>query len=98
VDITNASLAGKFSVFMMSSYLYYIRFMPILYDREYDMIASELLSKWDDFDHMHKHLVTKEDLSAGTLFSLSDEDYPNIVKGAADMWLRENEIGKVAGD
>jgi len=47
VDITNASLAGKFSVFMMSSYLYYIRFMPILYDREYDMIASELLSKWD---------------------------------------------------
>jgi hypothetical protein len=37
-------------------------------------------------------------LKAGTLFGLRDEDYPLIVKAAADMWLRENQFGKVAGD
>lgn len=84
--------------YLMASYLYYIRYQSVMPDSEYDALAKQLLEQWDTFDHAHKFLVTPEDLKAGTLYSLKDEQYPMIVKCAADIWLRESECGKMAGD
>lgn len=84
--------------FLMASYLYYIRFQSPMSDAEFDKLTRDLKECWDDFEHRHKYLVTREDLNAGTLFALSEEDYPLIVKGAADMWLRELNEDKQAGD
>ena len=84
--------------YLMASYLYYIRYQSVMPDSEYDELAKYLLEHWDTFEHLHKHLVTPEDLKAGTLFRLRDEDYPLIVKGAADMWVRDSETGKMAGE
>lgn len=84
--------------FLMASYLYYTRFQSPIPDAEYDAICKRLLAQWDDFEHQHKYLVTPDDLRAGTLYTLSEDDYPMMVRQAAEMWLREGERGKKAGD
>jgi len=86
------------SIFMIASYLYYIRFHSIITDHEFDEISQKLLHNWDDVTHVHKHLVSVDDLRAGSLFNFGEDDYPLIVRGSADMWVREAEEGKVAGD
>lgn len=86
------------SAFLMASYLYYIRFQSVITDPEYDMLTQVLLENWNNFEHMHKHLATREDLKAGTLYALGEDKYPLIVKGAADLWLRASQEGKMAGD
>lgn len=86
------------SKYLMASYLYYIRYQSVMPDVEYDELSKYLMEHWDTFEHMHKHLVTQEDLQAGTLFALADGDYPLIVKGAAEMWLRDvadKEAGEI---
>jgi len=80
--------------YLMASYAYYIRYASVMPDAEYDMLAKVLRTAWPYFDHQHKHLVTLEDLNAGTLFRLKEEDYPMIVKQAAEMWIRKTEEGK----
>lgn len=71
------------SWYLMSSYLYYLHEVSLLHDHEYDLLCKELLSRWDKVEHPHKHLVSKEDLMAGTGFTLREEDYPSITKNAA---------------
>lgn len=73
--------------YLMASYCYYIRYHSVMPDAEYDQMAMILLKHWDEFDHQHKYLVTKEDLKAGTLYSVTD--YPKMVVGGAEIWLRE---------
>jgi len=80
--------------YLMASYLYYIRYQSVMPDAEYDQLAKDLLEGWNNFKHQHKHLVSKEDLKAGTLFALKDDDYPLMVKAAADLWLRSVEETK----
>lgn len=85
--------------FLMASYAYYIRYQSLMPDQEFDKLALDLKECWDDFEHMHKHLVTIEDLNAGSLFAMREEDYPLMVRGAAEMWIRESEENKQhAGD
>jgi hypothetical protein len=47
-----------------------------------------LLDKFDEIEHRHKHLISKDDLAAGTGYTLTKKDYPQIVIGAAKQ-LRE---------
>ena len=54
-------------------------------DAEYDTICKRLHDEWDDIEHYHKHLINKEDLVAGTGYSLK---YPTIVKDSA-LLLKE---------
>ena len=71
--------------------MYYIRCRAVLPDEEYDQMAKELLKNWDMFEHQHKYLVTKEDLEAGTLFTLKETDYPKVVIGGAKLMLDDYE-------
>lgn len=85
--------------YLMASYAYYIRYVSVMPDAEYDQLAKTLRVAWPYFEHQHKHLVTLEDLNAGTLFGLNEDDYPMIVKQAAEMWITEREGSKTyAGD
>lgn len=75
--------------YLCSSFLYYCRMESVISDTEYDMLAKRLLESYDEWQtHMHAHLVTKEDLEAGTLYKLKAADYPPMVRLAAEMWMR----------
>ena len=74
--------------YLILSYAYYIEDLSLVTDTEYDNICRRLLDKFDEIEHHHKHLISKDDLEAGTGFALSKEDYPQIVIGAAKQ-LRE---------
>lgn len=69
--------------YLMSSYLYYGHDLSLITDELYDKIAKDMLAKWDEIEHQHKHLITPDDLKAGTLYRLREEDYPNMTKNAA---------------
>ena len=92
--LTEKHLKKALQKYLMASYLYYIRYQSVMPDAEYDQLAKDLLEGYDDFEHQHKHLVSKEDLKAGTLFALKEDHYPTMVKAAADIWLRSVEADK----
>ena len=53
--------------YIMASHAYYTMDDPILSDGLYDELAQTMLSSWNTLEHIHKHLITEEDLRAGTL-------------------------------
>jgi hypothetical protein len=76
---------------LMASYAYYCLDDCIISDGLYDTLCKEALLKWDDLDHHHKHLITKDALLAGSLCQLKDVDYPSVAKGATEALLAEGE-------
>lgn len=83
---TNAACQKVLQRYLMASYCYYILHKSPITDEEYDQLAKVLLKYWDQFEHQHKHLVTKDDLDAGTLYALRRDDYPLMVQNAAELW------------
>lgn len=74
------------SFYLMGAYAYYMEDDPIMADHQFDDLAKYLLKHIDDLpDHVHKHLITKEDLRAGTYLG----EYPEQVKGALYAWRRQ---------
>jgi hypothetical protein len=70
--------------YLMCSYAYYVEDKPLISDVEFDELSKWLLYNYDSVDHMHKHLVTKGDLEAGTYLG----KYPNMVKGAVKSYRK----------
>mgnify|MGYP003115600299 CR=1 FL=1 len=70
--------------YLMCSYAYYVEDKPLISDAEFDELSKWLLYNYDSVDHMHKHLVTKGDLEAGTYLG----KYPNMVKGAVKSYRK----------
>ena len=64
--------------YVMASYAYYVEDRPLLSDGYFDRMAKRMLAEWDDIEHMHKHLITKEMLEAGTFLG----EYPSRIKDA----------------
>ena len=54
----------------MFSYLYYEKNISLIEDGEFDDMCKTLLEKLDSLTHMHKHLVKKESLTAGTGYDI----------------------------
>ena len=81
--IKNLSINRLVPYYLMSSYLYYKEDKQVLTDDEYDALCKRLLSEWDNVQHMHKHLITKGDLTAGTGYAIK---YTNMIIGAANRW------------
>ena len=69
--------------YLMSCYLYYEEDKQVLSDDEFDALGKRLLDEWDQVEQMHKHLITKDDLMAGTGYAIK---YTNMIKGAANRW------------
>lgn len=78
------------SWFLMASYVYYVHHHSMLSDELYDRLAKDLLARWGEIDHRHKHLITPDDLRAGTLYTLKEQDYPRITRGAAQHLIKGN--------
>ena len=76
-----------YSVLEKASAMYYAG-SPIISDEEFDALAKEILNNWDNIEHMHKYLLTKDMLVAGTYLG----EYPNMVKGAVGNYMRENNL------
>lgn len=69
--------------FLVHCYLYYVLNDPIISDEVFDKLCKILHDEWDTKHkfHMHAHLVSKEDLAAGTGYAI--RDYPLIVQHLA---------------
>ena len=74
--------------YLMFSYLYYEKNISLIDDAEFDGMCKTLLDKLDTLTHMHKHLVKKESLTAGTGYDIK---YTNLIKDSA---LKLKEIWK----
>ena len=72
--------------YLMLSYLYYKKNISLIEDTEFDNLCQTLLEKYDSVEHMHKHLVSKESLTAGTGYDIV---YTNMIKNSA-MQLKES--------
>lgn len=70
--------------YLMCAYAYYEQDDPLIEDADFDQLAKWLLENYDSVEHYHKHLVTKEDLAAGTYLG----KYPERVKGAVKSWRK----------
>tara|TARA_Y100001954_G_scaffold132980_1_gene142050 strand:- start:1366 stop:1611 length:246 start_codon:yes stop_codon:yes gene_type:complete len=74
--------------YLMCAYAYYELDKPLIEDFEFDALAKEILDNWDNIEHMHKHLLTKDMLVAGTYLG----EYPNMVRMAVGNYMRENNL------
>ena len=63
--------------YLMASYAYYKDDNPIFSDGFFDDLGKTMLVVWDDIEHFHKDLISKNDLHAGTYLG----KYPERVKG-----------------
>lgn len=88
--VMNSHVAGVVPWLLMASYMYYEHDESILSDGLFDSMCQTLLAKWDMIEHMHKHLITKGMLEAGSLHTIRTQDYPNSVKGAACRLVKTN--------
>ena len=70
--------------YLMFSYLYYEKNISLIEDGEFDDMCKTLLEKLDSLTDMHKHLVKKESLTAGTGYDIV---YTELIKDSA-MRLR----------
>ena len=66
--------------YLMASYAYYKEDKPIFTDSYFDSLSKELLKEYDNIEHRHKELISKDALEAGTYLG----SYPSIVKGALE--------------
>ena len=81
------------SQYLVHSYLYYQLDNSTVSDGEYDNLAKQILENWDNIEHPHKHLISKDALQAGT-FLLSEDEYPTIVKDTAKMMKNKRIIAE----
>lgn len=77
-------LSWKFSIYMVTSFLYYQRSKSVTTDSDFDRLCVELYENYADLEHQHKHLVDRGQLRAGTGY---DIDYPMLVRHAAEHLL-----------
>ena len=73
--------------YLMAAYAYYKQDEPILSDAFFDAMGKTMLERWDDINHFHKHLITVDDLRAGTYLG----DYPSIIEGAIEELLKHQK-------
>lgn len=64
---------------LICSYCYYIKDESIVEDTLYDSMCKKLLSEWDSLSHKWKSLITKGDMSAGSMFAMKEDHYPRAV-------------------
>jgi NAD-dependent DNA ligase len=78
--------------YLMCSYLYYKKDTSLITDDEFDNICKDLLKNWDNINHVHKHLISKESLKAGTGYDLK---YTSMIISAANSLLNYKNKDKL---
>lgn len=75
--------------FLMSSYAYYILDSPILSDILYDDLSKQLKQSWLWVEHRHQSFIKPDNLEAGSLYNLTEEEYPTMAKSAAIALIKK---------
>jgi len=87
--ISNIQSANQcLSWWLIHSFLYYRLACPIVSDKDFDTLTNWLKMSWDQIEHIHKHLVTIDDLNANSGYAIT---YPLMVECSANRILREIE-------
>ena len=68
--------------YLMLSYGYYCLDESIVSDTFFDNMAKIFLENYDNITHRHRNLVSKDDLKAGTLYHMRENDYPLVVRSS----------------
>lgn len=84
------NLHNLVQVYLMSCYLYEHRGLQVLDDEEFDEVCKWLDEEWEEIDHPHKSLINRDYLSTSSGFYLSEDDFPNRIKGAALHWHKNH--------
>ena len=74
-------------LYLILSYAYYVEDDPLVSDAFYDSLAKQLYREYDNVEHMHKHLIVKDALEAGTFIGT----YPSIISSAYHDFRRKYE-------
>jgi hypothetical protein len=74
----------------MSSYLYYECDKNVLDDTQFDYLCKKLYDNWDSVEHIHKHLIDKDNLKAGSGYGIA---YTNMIMSSAISWYEQSEKG-----
>ena len=77
-------MKNPISRYLMSAYAYYVEDTPLISDMEFDKLAKYIRHNYDELEHVHKHLVTIDDLESGTYLG----QYPNRVKNAVSHYRK----------
>ena len=81
------TIKNPIAKYLMCAYAYYVEDKPLITDGEFDELSRYILTNYDEIEHLHKHLVTKGDLEAGTYLG----EYPQMVIGAVRSYRNENK-------
>lgn len=81
------------SFWLLCSYCYYLRHESLVSDELFDRLSKEMLVSFDDLEHQHKHLITKDMLGAGTGYNLGYTDYPLIVRVTSEYFIKNLHQG-----
>jgi len=90
MELHNVSLNRLVPIYLMSSYLYYECDKNVLDDVEFDYLCKRLLDNWNDVRHIHKHLIDKDNLKAGSGYGIA---YTNMIMSSAISWYEQSEKG-----
>lgn len=87
VDIKSITSPNQcLSWWMVHAFLYYRLDSPILSDKDFDTLTSWVKMSWHSITHIHKNLVTLDNLNAGTAYNI---EFPLMIEGSANHVLRE---------
>ena len=87
MELDKVSLNRLVPIYLMSSYLYYELDKNVLDDTQFDYVCKKLYDNFDDVTHMHKHLLDKDNLKAGSGYGIT---YTNLIMSSALAWYKEN--------
>jgi len=90
MELHNVSLNRLVPIYLMSSYLYYECDKNVLDDTQFDYLCKKLYDNWDSVEHMHKHLIDKDNLKAGSGYGIK---YTNLISSSAISWYEQSEKG-----
>lgn len=80
LEVTSKNANMLVPWYLMAAYAYYVKDDSIISDSVFDGLAKSMLDHWNTIEHYHKHLITKEQLEAGTYLG----EYPSIIEGAIE--------------
>jgi len=88
MELHNVSLNRLVPIYLMSSYLYYEQDKNVLEDTQFDYLCKKLYDNWDSVEHMHKHLIDKDNLKAGSGYGIK---YTNLIVSGANSWYEQEK-------
>jgi len=86
MELHNVSINRLVPIYLMSSYLYYEHDKNVLDDTQFDYLCKKLYDNWDSVEHMHKHLIDKDNLKAGSGYGIT---YTNMIMSSAMSWYEQ---------